>query len=140
MLDNHSANRCIVIDCDLGDALAFAGQAANLPAWTYFFRKEIKRERDRIRFDTPLGECLTRIRTKQGTNWAAARIHSRFASGEDSVRLRFTRNDKGQTLASFYAMFPPSLPIARRTAMLAQIERELLRLKALLEPKYNCRD
>jgi hypothetical protein len=140
MLEDHSANRCIAINCDLGDALAFASEAANLPAWTFFFRKEIKREGDRIRFDTPLGECLTKIRIKHGADWAAACIHSRFASGEESARLRFTRNDAGQTLASFYALFPPNLPKVRRAAMLEQIERELIRLKAILEPGHNRHD
>jgi len=133
MHHNHSANRCVMIDCDVGDALAFVREVANLPAWTFFFRNAINRQDDRIRFDTPLGECLTRIRTKQGTDWAAARIHSRFESGEDSALLHFTRNNTGQTLASFYATFPPALPEKRRAGVLDQIERELFRLKAILE-------
>jgi len=133
MPDKLSANRCIAIDCDLDVALAFVGEPANLPDWTFFFRKVIVREGNHIRFDTPLGECLTRIRIRRGVDWATAYIRSRFANGEDCAHLRFTCSEPSRTLASFYATFPPSLPKARRAAMLEQIERELLRLKLILE-------
>ncbi len=137
MPDLQTAQRHIAIDCNVGRALAFVGDAHNLPAWTYFFRKEIENESGRIRFETPIGECVTRIQTKRGADWAVARILSRFERGEESALMRFIGTGTGQTVASFHATFPPELPHNKRTALLEQLERELLRLKTILELKES---
>jgi hypothetical protein len=131
------ASRRIRIACHPDAVLKFLGDAESLPAWTSFYKRCLGRERGGLRFETPLGESVTRVEIEHAPRGGRATIVSVFAERTERAEMLIEPSEEGDSaLASkvtFFVTFPDHVPPERRRTMLGQIEFELVRLKRGLE-------
>jgi hypothetical protein len=129
---NHS--RSVLIRASLEKVRTFLTEVGNLPRWTRFFQEEERIDGERMKFNTPIGSCVTRILTRNFGAGFDCQIVSQFDQSKEEA-LIVVQSQVETTLIEFFMKIPATLTEDKRLALLKGLEAELQELKKILEAK-----